>query len=52
MIITMEHENDVNSNCNCCARYSPRRIVAGTEELWRRGWLETIQSAALLRIES
>ena len=26
----MEHENDSDTNCNCCTRYSHRRIDKGT----------------------
>ena len=43
----MEHENDGDTNCNWCARYT-KELLQGLENLEITGRAETIQTTALL----
>ena len=46
---TMEHEGDNYTNCDWCFGTITKGLLKGLEDLEVGGWVETIQTTALLK---
>ena len=46
---TVEHEGDSDTYCYWCTLNNPQRLGKGFKKLEIRGWMETIQTTALLK---